>query len=313
MVTNTKKKKVVVLGGSGFLGSHVMALLHERPDVEAVSLSRRAGVDIRDLPAFTDALRRHAPDAIINCAAHVGSVQYAIQFAGAMIKDNIELALNTYEAARAAAPEALIINPLSNCSYPGEANTHYEPEWQNGPVHDSVLAYGSVKRLQYAIAESYRKQYGTKSVNWLIANAYGPGDYTDPNKVHALNGILIRLIKAQRAGDASFVIWGSGKPIREWVHIRDAARILVASLDMPPQVYPVNLAQNKAYSITEIAQLGAQALGYDVEFTYDLTKADGAPFKILDDRQFRAHHPDFAFTPLSNGIAETIAYYQKVL
>lgn len=311
MVTN--KKKVVVLGGSGFLGSHVLELLRQRADVDAVSLSRRGGVDIRDLTAFTEALKKHSPEVIINCAAHVGSVHYAMQFAGEMIRDNIELAVNTYEGARLAVPNARIINPLSNCSYPGEANTHYEPEWQNGPVHDSVLAYGSVKRLQYAIAESYRKQYGTKSVNWLIANAYGPGDYTDPNKVHALNGILIRLIKAQRASDRTFVIWGSGKPIREWVHVRDAARILVESLDIPEQVYPINLAQNKAYSVKEIAEIGAKALEYDVEFTFDLTKADGAPFKILDDRQFRAKYPHFAFTPLSGGIAETIAYYQKVL
>ena len=306
-------KKVLVLGGTGFLGKHVMELLRNRPDVEATSLSRREGTDILDLPRFTQKLKEIQPDAIINCAAHVGSVQYAIQYAGDMIRDNTILAIHTYEGVRLACPIATIINPLSNCSYPGDANIHFEPEWQKGVVHDSVLAYGSVKRLINAIAESYRKQFGIRSINWLIANAYGPGDDTDPNKVHALNGILIRLIKAQRASDAVFSIWGSGKPTREWVYIDDVAKIMVQSLDMEEQTYPINLAQNKAYSITEIAELGAQALGYDVQFTYDLSKADGAPTKILDDRQFRAICPDFQFTTLADGIQKTIEYYKKAI
>lgn len=300
---------VVVLGGAGFLGRHVMRLLAER-GVEAVALSRRTGCDLMDLPGATARLAKLRPRAIINCAAHVGSVQYALAHAADMIHDNMQIVLNLYAAARRACPQAKIINPISNCSYPGEANTHYEPDWQNGPVHDSVLAYGMPRRMIYAVAECYRKQYGTRSVNWLVANAYGPGDSTDPNRVHALNGILIRLIRAQRAGQPTFEIWGSGKPIREWVYITDAARILVDSLDIDEQTYPLNLAQNKAYSIAEIAALAADALGYKVQFTFNTRYADGAPFKILDDRQFRAQYPHFRFTPLAEGIARTIEFYQ---
>jgi len=307
------KKKVLVLGGTGFLGKQVMKQLAEQADVESFSLSRREGTDIRDLPAFIQKLKEVQPDAIINCAAHVGSLHYVTEFAADTIRDNILLAINMYEGARIAVPGVKIINPLSNCSYPGAANTHYEPEWQNGMIHDSVLSYGSVKRLVHAIAESYKKQGGIKSVNWLIANAYGPGDYTDPNKVHALNGILIRLIKAKRARDKTFGIWGSGKPLREWVYIEDVAKIMVHSLGIEEQIYPINLAQNKAYSITEIAELAAAALEYNVELTYDTSKADGAPIKILDDRQFRTAYPDFTFMPLNEGIKNTIAYYEDVL
>jgi len=306
-------KKVLVLGGTGFLGSHVMKKLEKIEGVTSMSISRREGIDILDIESFIKKVKDFNPDVVINCAAHVGSVQYAIANAGEMIKENLQLAINIYDGINQAAPSATIINPLSNCSYPGSANTHYEPEWQDGPVHDSVLAYGSVKRIQYAIAESYKKQYGTKSINWLIANAYGPGDYTDPNKVHALNGILLRLIQAQDKGDKEFVIWGTGKPLREWVYIEDVAEILVKSLNIHEQTYPLNLAQNKAYSITEIAELGAEALNYKVTLKYDTTKADGAPIKILDDRMFRESYPDFTFTPLSDGINSTIEYYKKVL
>ncbi len=304
--------RVVVLGGTGFLGQQVVRLLREAGH-EVVSLSRQEGCDITDLEALCARLREARPEAVINCAAHVGSVQYAVRYAADMIRDNTQIALNIYEGVRRACPVARLINPLSNCSYPGEANTHYEPEWQDGPVHDSVLAYGSTRRLLYALAESYRKQGALRSVNWLIANAYGPGDRLDPNKVHALNGIIIRLMQAQRAGQDSFEIWGTGKPIREWVYIEDVARILIASLEVDEQVYPLNLAQNQAYSITEIAQVVAQLLEYPVEFRFNTAYVDGAPFKILDDRQFRARYPDFTFTPLDEGIRRTIEYYQNHL
>lgn len=305
-------KKVLVLGGNGFLGKQVLNIL-EGKKYQVASLSRREGCDITDLPAFTARLMAEKPDVIINCAAHVGSVQYAIQYAGDMLHDNMQIVLNIYKGVQHACPSAKIINPISNCSYPGEANTHYEPDWERGAVHDSVLAYASVRRMIYACSESYLKQYNIETVNWLIANAFGPGDYTDPNKVHALNGILIRLIMAQRKGEKTFEIWGSGKPIREWVYIEDVARIMVDSIELEAQVYPLNLAQNKAYSITEIAEIGAKALNYDVEFTFNTKYADGAPFKILDDRQFRKKYPDFVFTQLHTGIENTINYYKNIL
>lgn len=306
-------KKILVLGGSGFLGQHVVKLLKET-NYEVFSLSRRDGADIRILDDFIKRLEKINPDVIINCAAHVGGIHYVAQYAADVIDDNMRIVLNIYKGVEEACPQAKIINPISNCSYPGEANTHYEPDWEKGPVHDSVLAYASVRRMIYAVSECYRKQHGLKTVNWLIANAYGPGDYTDPNKVHALNGIIIRMIQAQKNQDKQFEIWGSGKPVREWVYVGDAARILVESVDkIEEQVYPVNLAQNKAYSITEIAKMAAEIMGYDVEFFFNTKYADGAPFKILDDRKFREKYSDFKFTPLEEGIKNTINYYKSVI
>lgn len=309
MVNN---KKVVVLGGFGFLGSHVINELNIAK-YDVVIFSRRNGYDVLDFPKFASKLSEEKPYAIINCAAHVGSVHYAIKYAGDMIRDNMQIITNIYEAVKLACPESKIINPISNCSYPGEANTHYEPDWQKGEVHDSVLAYASTRRMIYAFAECYRKQYGIKSVNWLIANSYGPGDYSNPNKVHALNGILIRLIKAQKNKDKTFEIWGTGKPIREWAYIKDVAKIMVKSLDIKEQIYPLNFAQNKAYSIKEIAEIGAKVLDYKVKFVFNTKFPDGAMFKILDDRQFRLKYPKWHFTPLKNGVQNTINYYKKLL
>lgn len=304
--------RVLVLGGTGFLGSHVVRRLRDRGD-DVASASRREGIDLLDCDAFAAHISEIAPRAIVNCAAHVGSVHYAIANAATMIYENTQLLVNMYEAVRESAPGAVVVNPLSNCSYPGDADIHYEPDWERGSVHDSVLAYGSVKRLAYAFAESYRKQHGIRSVNWLVANAYGPGDYLDPSKVHALNGIIIRLIEAKRAAAETFEIWGSGTPLREWVYVDDVARMLAASVDLDEQTYPMNIAQQTAYSIREIAEIVARVLDYDVQLTYDTSKPDGAPVKILDDRAFRAAYPDFEFTPLEDGIAATVEYYEHAL
>lgn len=304
--------KVVVLGGSGFLGAHVVRLAREA-GYDVRSLSRREGCDASDAESLMSALRTAEPDAVINCAAHVGSLHYVSRHAADVVGDNIQLILSLYRAVEQACPRATVINPISNCSYPGDADIHYEPDWLAGPVHDSVLAYGNPRRMIYVVAECYHRQYSVSSVNWLIANAYGPGDYTDPDKVHALNGIIIRLIQAQREGRKTFEIWGSGRPIREWCYVEDAARILVDSACRGPQVYPLNLAQNKGHSISEIARKAAELMGYEVEFAFNRAYADGAPTKVLDDRLFRAAYPDFQFTPLDEGIRKTIAYYRKTI
>jgi GDP-L-fucose synthase len=306
-------KKILVLGGTGFLGKQIIKQLSGTLN-QVVSVSRSEGIDIMNFVQFSNKLADFQPDVIINCAAHVGSVHYAIQFAADMIYDNMLIELNLFKAVQSSCPKAKIINPISNCTYPGDANIHYEPDWEKGAVHDSVLPYASSRRMVYALSESFRKQYNIKSVNWLIANAYGPGDYSDPNKVHALNGIIIRLLKSKREGDKTFEIWGSGAPTREWVYIEDVAKILCYSIDhIEEQVYPLNLAQNKAYSITEIAKIASEALDYNVEFVFNTKFPDGAPFKILDDKMFREKYPNFSFTPLIDGIRNTIEYYKKTL
>ena len=304
--------KVIVLGGTGFLGKFVVELLKERGH-EVFSVSRHEGVDINNFEQFKSRLAEVQPEVIVNCAAHVGSVHYAMQFSADMIRDNMQIVINIFEAVRQVCPQAKIINPISNCSYPGDINIQAETDWEKGSVHESVLAYGSVRRMIYAFAHSYQRQYKINSVNWLISNAYGPGDYIDPNKVHALNGIIIRLIKAKKAGDKSFEIWGSGKPIREWVYVEDVARILVESLNIPQQIYPLNLAQHKGYSIEEIAKIGAEILGFEPEFVFNTKFPDGAPVKILDDKNFRELYPDFKFTALDVGIKNTIKYYEKLI
>ncbi|MBI2037826.1 MAG: NAD-dependent epimerase/dehydratase family protein [Candidatus Magasanikbacteria bacterium] len=307
------KLKILVLGGSGFVGQHLTKAL-QKTEHEIFSASRIDGLDLRDYTNTAAYFGNIKPDVIFNCAAHVGSVHYVTTYAADVITDNLQMSLNIYKAAAEVCPQAKIVNLLSNCSYPGAADIQIESEWWNGPVHESVFSYGNSKKALYMIAKCYAKQHNIKSVNFLVPNTFGPGDSTDPNKTHALNGMLIRMIEAQKKGDTQFEIWGTGSPVREWAYIDDVVSILVKSMDITEDLLePVNLAQNKGYTIKESAQFIAEALGFEGELVFNTKYADGAPVKILDDKKFRSMFPDFVFANHKEGIKKTALYYQSKL
>lgn len=305
--------KIIILGGYGFVGKNLVNTLN-KTEQKIYPISRREGLYLTDYYSTKKYFIEIKPDAIVNCAAHVGSLHYVTTYSADVVHDNVQMALNIYRAAKEICPNVRIINPLSNCSYPGDANIHYEPDWWKGEVHDSVFSYGNSKKMIYVISKCYNKQYGIKSVNFLFPNTFGPGDYTDPNKTHALNGMIIRMIKAQRNMDKEFEIWGSGKPIREWGYIKDVVNILIEGLTIQNDlIYPVNMAQNKGYSIKESSELIAEAIGFEGKLVYNTKYQDGAPFKILDDKFFRSIFPDYEFFDHKKGIQETVKYYQDIL
>ena len=304
--------KIIVLGGHGFVGKTVVKQLSET-DYEVFPLSRRDGLDLLDVKCTEKHFSDIKPDVIINCAAHVGSLHYVTEFAGDVINDNIQITLNLYKSTKIC-PDVRIINPLSNCSYPGDSDIQNEPEWWNGEVHDSVFSYGNAKRFIYVVSKNYKKQYGIKTVNFLVPNTFGPGDYTDPNKTHALNGMIIRMINAQRNSEQSFEIWGTGKPVREWAYIEDVAKILIAGITIDSDlIYPVNIAQNKGYSIKESAEFIAEAVRFEGNLVFNTNYQDGAPTKILNDTNFIAIFPDFEHFDHNKGINETVKYYNNIL
>ena len=305
--------KLLILGGHGFVGKNLTSALSESGH-EIISVSRADGVDIKNYKELENYLSEIKPDIIFNCAAHVGSLHYVTTYAADVVNDNIQMSLNLYKAVAAACPTAKMINPLSNCSYQGNSAVQIESEWWNGEVHDSVFSYGNAKRMLYVIAKCYEKQYKIKSVNFIVPNTFGPGDSTDPNKTHALNGMIIRMVEAQKRGDAEFEIWGTGSPVREWAYIDDAIKILIKGIDAQENlINPVNLAQNKGYTIKESAEFIAEAVGFKGKLVFNTDKPDGAPVKILDDKKFRQIFPDFVFFDHKKGIANTVNYYKLIL
>lgn len=305
--------KIIVLGGAGFIGKNLLQKL-QGSGHEVQSLSKSAGFDLTDLAQAQAVFKRIQPDAIINCAAHTGSLHYVTSYAASVFNDNVRMSLNLYQATLECCPAARIVNPLSNCSYPGDMGVQSEADWWKGEVHASVFSYGNAKRFIYMLARCYQMQHGIKSINFLVPNTFGPGDHTDPNKTHALNGMIIRMIKAQREGQKEFEIWGTGKPIREWAYVDDVVNFLIEGLTIGEDlIYPVNIAQNKGYAIKESAEIIAEAVEFKGELVFNTKYQDGDPVKILDDKKFRKLFPDYLFHDHKAGIKNTVEYYKSIL
>jgi len=305
-------KKILILGGHGFLGKNLNEILKDS-NFEVINKSRMNGFDLTDLNLTISQIKKINPDIIIHAAAHVGSISYVSKYSADVVHDNTIMYINLYKAVKECNPKIIIVNPISNCSYPGIIDIQHEENWWDGPIHESVESYGNPKKIGYIISECYRKQYGIKTINLIISNAYGPNDYLDENRTHAMNGIILRMIKSQKNKDKEFIVWGSGTPVREWVYMPDVAKIIYKIIseekyDLPN---PINIGQQYGVNINESVDLIKKLLNSDIKVKHDLTKQDGAPVKILGNKKFQKYFDDFVFTNYEEGILNTIKYYKN--
>jgi GDP-L-fucose synthase len=305
-------KRVAILGGTGFAGTNVRNLL-ESAGAKVGVFSRTTGCDLLDLPTAWAKLDAFHPNYIVNCAALVGSVNYVTDFAADVVDVNMRIILNTYKIAQQMR-EVVVVNPIANCGYPGTMDIYEERGFWDGPIHPSVLSYGSTRRMMEVASKCYFNQYGVRSVNLIVPNMYGPYDSTNPNKTHALNALIIKFVRAIKHNLPEVEVWGTGKPIREWLYVNDLAavvgRVIQARED---NLEPVNIAQNRGYSVSELVDTVREMVGYKGQIVYNTRYQDGAPKKVMDDCYFRQRFPDFKFTDLTTGVLETIKYYQSLL
>lgn len=307
-------KKILVIGAFGFMGKNVVNILKNSQN-QIFEESRRTGLDLFSVQLTEDKIRTIKPDIIINCAAHVGSMPYVAKYPANVFHDNSLMYLNLYQAINNVDTNILVINPISNCSYPGIIDIQDEENWWDGKVHQSVESYGVPKKIGFVLSECYRKQFGIKTINLIIPNSYGPNDYVDEDRTHAMNGIIIRMLKSKNNNDKNFVVWGSGTPIREWIYMPDVARIIKIIIDenMLDLPNPINLGQQEGISILETVNLVKEKLNFTGIVELDLTKQDGAPIKVLGNKLFNKYFANFIFTSYNNGIEETIKYYKELI
>jgi GDP-L-fucose synthase len=312
IMKNKNVLKVAILGGTGFAGRNVRNEL-EKAGMKIEIFSRTTGCDLFDLSSSWEKIDHFRPNYIVNCAALVGSINYVSDYAADVVDHNMRIIMNLYKIAQQMR-EVIIINPIANCAYPGVMDVYEEQGFWDGPIHPSVLSYGSVRRMTWVFSKCYNEQYGVRSVNLIVPNMYGPYDATNPNKTHALNALIIKFVKAVKYHKNEIEIWGTGKPIREWLYVKDFASIIKLvikggeeSLDL------VNIAQNKGYSVIELVEELKKATGYKGKLTYNTKYQDGSPKKVMDDKYFKQRFPDFSFTSLNQGIKETVEYYKEIL
>jgi GDP-L-fucose synthase len=305
--------KVVILGGHGFVGKNLVKELNES-DSEVYPYSRDNGLDLMDLVCTNKLLLEVQPDVIVNCAAHVGSVHYGLKHPATIFHDNMQMILNLFKSVAESCPSTVLINPISNCVYPMEAEIQVESQLWTGMPHPSALPYASTRRMIYVISKSYLEENGIISRNLIFPGVYGPGNHTDTERVHALDGIIIRMIRAHRSSADTFEIWGTGKPIREWCYIDDIVSLVIKTIEMNGELIdPVNIGQKKGYSVRELAEMTAKTLGFEGKLIFNTDYPDGAAIKVLDNKRFREYFFGHEFMCIEEGISKTVKYYQSVL
>lgn len=298
---------ILVTGATGFLGKHVCEQLRESgKKFEMTSLS--LGVDLRDGVQTMDLFGRVRPTHVLNCAAFVGGIQFGYKHPAELFRNNLLMAVNLFEAAQKHGVER-IVNPISNCAYPAKARLFREDEFWDGPLHESVLVYGMARKTSWVGSWAYNKQYGLDVLNLILSNMYGPGDHFQEERSHALGALIMKIARAKLRAEPEVVVWGSGKPVREWLHVDDGARAMVKGLEAETTIAPVNVGVGCGVSIMEMAEMIAKFVGYQGTLRLDRSKPDGAPYKTVDGSRGEAllgWRPEIEF---ESGVRATVDWF----
>lgn len=300
---------ILVTGCTGFLGKRVCRQL-ESYALPYLGISRQNGPDLRDRQATLRFITENRPSKIINCAAFVGGIQFGYKHPAELFHNNLQMALNLLEAAHLSKVQR-IVNPISNCAYPGAATFFKEDEFWDGPLHESVMVYGFARKASWVGAWAYAKQYGLDVINLILSNMYGPEDHFEEERSHALGALIMKIVRAKQTGQPQVVVWGSGKPVREWLHVDDGAEAMVRALQVAPSVDPINIGVGKGISVWEMASLIKDLVGYDGDLVLDPTKPDGAPYKTVDGSRGALH---FGWAPqrdFKQGVSDAIDWYME--
>jgi len=300
--------KILILGHSGFLGSHVHKQLKESSH-EILLASKSTGVDLRDYSDFERIVRYLKPNTVINCAAHVGGIQYGLAHPAEIYSDNLAINLNLYRLAREY--KFRVLNPISNCAYPASLQIFREEDLWRGELDPSVLTYGAIRRLTVVASDSYWNQYRVESINLIFPNLYGEGDHLDPVRAHALGALVLRFIEAKNDNIGSLEVWGTGTPIREWLHVEDAARYIVETVELDWSHEVFNVGWGAGVSIADLALMIKNSVDYNGEIRYNSNMPDGAPCKIMDASKSINRFRSKPLIDLPTGISRTINWYEK--
>jgi GDP-L-fucose synthase len=303
------RRRVVVTGGAGFLGSFVVERL--RREGAEVFVPRSAETDLTDRAAVRRLLADTRPDLVIHLAARVGGIGANQDNPGRFLFENALMGLHLFEECRLAKIPKLVATGTI-CAYPKFAPVPFkEDDLWNGYPEETNAPYGIAKKMMLVQSEAYRAQYGMNSVVLFPVNLYGPRDNFDLHTSHVIPAVIRKCVTARERGDAEVVLWGDGSPTREFLYVEDAAEGLLLAAERYDSSDPVNLGSGAEISIRDLAALIARATRFPGRFVWDTSKPNGQPRRRLDVSRARERFGFVARTPFDKGIAATVAYYEE--
>lgn len=303
----TPNDKVFVAGGRGLVGSAIRRALAARGFAHVLA-PPRAELDLRDAAAVRSFFAQHRPTHIFMAAAKVGGILANDTYPADFIRDNLEIQTNVIDAAyRHGAQKLLFLG--SSCIYPRLAPQPIrEDSLLTGPLEPTNEWYAIAKIAGIKMCQAYARQYGFRAISVMPTNLYGPGDNFDLQTSHVLPALLRKFHAAKTLGEPSVVVWGSGTPRREFLYVDDLADALCFLMERYESPEIVNVGCGEDIAIADLASLLAKIVGYRGELTFDRSKPDGTPRKLLDVSRCRALGWE-AKTSLEDGIAATYRWY----
>jgi GDP-L-fucose synthase len=297
--------KVLVTGGTGFLGSHLVERLEG--DGHDVFVAHRRDFD---LTRWEDAQRMFEaaqPERVFHLAAEVGGIGANLASPGRYWYANLMMGAHALEQSRLHGVEKLVIVGTV-CAYPKFTPVPFREEnlWDGYP-EETNAPYGVAKKTLLVGAQAYRDQYGLHSVFLLPTNLYGPRDKFHPTNAHVIPDLIRKMIESPK----EVVLWGDGSPTREFLYVDDCVEGLVLAADRYDGAEPVNLGAGKEISIRELADVVAEVTGFTGRIEWDRTKPNGQPRRSVDASRARELFGFDASTPLRDGLERTVAWYRQ--
>lgn len=304
-------KRVVVTGGAGFLGSYLVPLI-KKSNPESIFVPKIEDYDLRDKEDIIRMYENAKAEVVIHLAAVVGGIGANRENPGKFFYDNAIMGIQLMEYARQYKVDKFVaIGTI--CAYPMLTPVPFKEEnlWSGYPEGTNA-PYGLAKKMLLVQSQAYRKQYNFNSIFLLPVNLYGPGDNYDPKSSHVIAALIKKCFDAINEDKNEIVVWGTGKPTREFIYVEDAARGILMATEEYNKPEPVNIGAGFEISIKDLVDLIVQLTGFKGKIIWDTTKPDGQPKRCLDTTKA---YNEFGFKAKTNfkvGIKKTIEWYKSI-
>jgi GDP-L-fucose synthase len=303
------RKRVLVTGGAGFLGTYVVRRLREL-GCQDIVIPRRRDWDLTEDSTVRRLYETIRPAVVIHLAAVVGGIAANRASPGRFFYDNLMMGALLMEHARRAAVEKFV-SVGTVCCYPKHTPVPFREDtlWDGYP-EETNAPYGIAKKMLLVQGQAYRQEYGLNAIFLLPVNLYGPGDSFDPARSHVVPALIRRCVEARASGHDDLMVWGSGKAMREFLYVEDAAEAVVLATLRYDGVEPVNVGTGAEISIRELAERIAALTGFTGRLVWDPSKPDGQLRRRLDTSRAEREFGFRARTPFPEGLERTVRWYQ---